>query len=279
MISVISKFHQETGKSVSVLSLVEDAQLPTDIISGQDMTVDQFLVQAKAAAGGDIIPTLNLDYYTSGGNITSHSYCDPKNSTNCGPRWFWQTSAELLNLTAVKNGGREVLLDSWATFSRFQTPQTIQSVLLGLKQQGWIDLIMKQGPSNNTPFPDWGYASYMEMTTQCQNTPPYCFENQGIIAKEWAMDGKYLKGVFGMFDYQIIGTSSFAVFMTNLTVDQQAAAITSLASSQSTGYTYVYPVILQTVWHGQVLYWDSSTALQSNGTPFISLEIDLAKTY
>lgn len=281
VVNMVQSFREATGKPLSLLSVVQGPQNPSELVNGQGITVDESLLDLKDSAGGDIIPSLNLDYYTSGGNITNHSYCDSHNSTNCGPSWFWQVSKEQLSLTAVKSGGREVLLDAWGTFSRYQNASTIQSVLSGLKAEGWKYLITKQDPARL--FPDYGLASYMEMTTQCQPTPPYCFENQNIINREWAADGSYLKGVFGMFDYQILNSGSgqlLRLFLSNFSAAQKAEALTNLASSQSSGrYTYVYPLIIGTVSNGTAFYWDAATELQANRTPFINLEEMLAGTY
>jgi hypothetical protein len=280
VVTMVQNFRAATGKPVSVLSIVYGPEAPGQLIGKTGYSVDQFLIDLKNAGGGAIIPTLNMNYYTSGMNITLQSYCDPHNALNCGPSWFWQVSSELLNLTAVNHGPRAVLLEAFAQWSRSQNASTIQSVLAGLKDQGWKDLITKQGAASGTPFPDFGYASYMEMTTQCQTVVPYCFENQGMIADEWSVDSHTLKGVIGMFDYQIIDTSSLAVFLGSLSARQQASALTSLAQTQLQGnYTYVYPLIVGTVYNGVTLYWDAATYSQPGGGSFLSLEESLERSY
>src|SRR5205814_9679299 len=122
------------------------------------------LLQVQQAAGGQIIPELNLNYYTS--DIKSlplnqkSNYCDPKNTTNCGPAWFYQVSSELLSLKAISSDPQKtVLLEAWDQFSRDVVTaglpsSTAVTVLQHLKAQGWVNLMLK----TEHYFSDYGYA-------------------------------------------------------------------------------------------------------------------------
>ena len=94
------------NRPLSLYALVTGPQVPTASLSKSNpITLDSFLVQAQQAAGGQIIPELNLNYYTS--DIKSlplnqkSNYCDPKDHTICGPGWFYLVSSELLSIKAI----------------------------------------------------------------------------------------------------------------------------------------------------------------------------------
>jgi hypothetical protein len=284
VIKMVEEFHKATGRPVDVLAVVEGPQVPTELIHNHAMTLNTFLRHLVEVGGGQVIPTLNMNYYTSGTGVTKQSYCDPHNPANCGPSWFWEVSTELLSLAAVKNGSRILFLEAYPQWFRNVGPTVVQTVLAGLEAQGWKQLIMKQGPSSQQPFPDFGYASYMDMTTSCKLTSPFCFESNKLISQEWVNDGSYLKGVLGMFDLQILNSpkhpTGLATFLSHLTTRQQAAGLRNLASSQSgINYFLVYPLIVGTARNGVTYYWDAKTAHRPTGATFISLEEMLATMY
>src|SRR5439155_13408689 len=109
------------NRPLNMYAIVSGPQSPTEAVGST--TLDNFLLQAKQAAGGKVIPELNLNFYTS--NIKSlllnqqSNYCDPHDSTNCGPSYFYQVSTELLSLKAVSSDPQKtVLLEAWDQFSR-----------------------------------------------------------------------------------------------------------------------------------------------------------------
>ena len=282
VISMLERLHKATGVPVGILGIVGGPQETGQAIRGQGITVDDFLEKLKVAAGGEIIPTLNMNYYTSGANLTSRGYCDPHNGSNCGPSWFWQVSGELLNLTAVRTGGREVLLEGWDQWYRAVNSTTVTKVLAGLKSQGWSDLIMKELQIPKSPNRDYGFASYMDMAPQCQSSAPYCFEDQPKIAKELNRDSAYLKGVLAVFDYQVWNSprpeTDLTRFLLNFSASQQSLAIASLAESQGSGrYTFVYPLIVGTSRDGAQLYWDAATQVRPDGKSFFGFIVSLMK--
>lgn len=282
VVSLVQSFHGAVGRPVSIFSAVEGPQDPSKLVKGQNVTVDQFLLNLKAAAGGDIVPTLNMNYYTSGTGVTRQPYCDPHNATDCGPHWFWKVSAELFSLAAVQQGGKEVLLKGFDQWSRNVNSTVVQLVLVGLKAQGWGFLIAKH--SNSGFFPDFGQASYVTIGPTCSTSRPFCFENAGKIEQYRSADNSTLQGAFALFDYQTINSPhpplALSTFLANLTSKQQVLGLKSLSASQGTfGYSMVYPLIIGDNRNGASYYWDAVVKLTPHGNPFITLEESLARRY
>jgi hypothetical protein len=276
--TIVSEIHNSTGRNITIFSFVDGAELPANQVQGWNGSVNTYLSAIKQKAGGDIVPTLDLDYYMSGSPWLSHSYCDPDNSTDCGPSFFFKMSAELLNLTAIGSGGREVLLDSWPTMSRYENESVITGVLQNLTDQGWHALLMKEDQSPSDPFPDFGYANYLAVDLSCSFEAPFCSPLQGIINQEYINDigSPEFRGVFSLFDYQTINNpkpqTAFDLFAANLTADEQASALSSLASLQSTGkYTMIYPVLVNVARDGDEFEFDANRETMTDGTPMLSV--------
>ena len=276
--AIVSAIHQITGKDITIFSFLDGPELPSDKVQGWSGTLDSYLTAIKETAGGDIVPNLDLDYYMSGSSWLTHPYCDPDNATDCGPSFFYKTSAELLSLSAISSGNREVFLDAWPTLSRYESESVITGVLQNLTDQGWRHFIMKQDGSSGNPFPDYGYASYMGGVVTCATTSPFCAPDQDLIDQEYvneASNSNFI-GVFGLFDYQIINSPSsqtaFDVFAANLTTDQQATALANMASLQSSGrYIMSYPVLVSDCRDGEEHVFDANIETLSNGTSLLDL--------
>lgn len=272
VVSMLQSFRNAVGVPVNVLFAVSGPQSPGQLIKKQGVTVDQFLNQAKAASGGQIIPTLNLNYYTSGTGVTTHSYCDPKNSTHCGPSWFFQVSSELMSLQAVATDPQKtVYVEAWDQFNRdlislgYPSTQAC-TVLSQLLTQGWQHLINKDLTGR---FSNCGLSLGQATGMMWQTSSPYLLPLTGILLK---MSPSEEHLVF--FDLQNLNsTTDFCYFITSLSADQKAIALTSLHNLQSAdGYSFEYPLLSSSRCGSSNYYWDAATALQSNGTPFISLE-------
>jgi len=200
-------------------------------------------------------------------------YCDPENLSLCGPPFFYKTSLELLSLKAIQAGNKTVLLDSWDTFYRTVPVSTQLSVLQNLTQEGWRNVIIKQiGPSY---YPSPGYT-WGQIATPWKNTttsPPYMQPQLDLLDQMPSSQQHFL-----YFDRQNKNSpnpnaeTALQVFLSQLNPGEQATALTNLADLQSVyGYTFDYPVLTFTTYNGVTYSWDASTALQTNGQPFLQL--------
>ena len=278
VINTITEMREATNTSLNLYAIVSGPQSPGQMIKGTTVGVDDFLLQAKAASGGHIVPELNLNYYTS--DIKSldlnqkSNYCDPLNATNCGPSWFYQVSEELLNLKAVAIDKNKILeLDAWDQFSRDVVvaglpANTSNVVLATLHSEGWNRILLK----TENYFPDNGTAHGVVVTTNPQSTSPYMQPETGMLSK-W--EGAGDKG-FVHFDRQNQNSpnppTALYQFLAVLNPDQQAVALTNLAGLQGhDNYKFVYPIFTYTARDNVTYYWDANTNLQSNGKPFLDL--------
>src|SRR5205085_10606682 len=107
VITMITNLRASAGnRPLSLYGIITGPQVPTASLSKTNpITVDNFLLQAQQAAGGHIIPELNLNYYTSDIKCLPlnqiGNYCDPKDHSICGPAWFYLVSSEFLSLKAI----------------------------------------------------------------------------------------------------------------------------------------------------------------------------------
>lgn len=274
IVSLIQSFRNATaGRAVSLFAFLDGPQLPEEAVDG--VALDTWLLQVKQAAGGDIIPKLDMDFYLSGWtNITTKSYCDPRNATNCGPPWFFQVSREFLSLQAIRGGSKTIYLGAWDTFSRYMNQSMIQSVLNDLHLQGWT-YIMLHEPGRY--FPDYGFgwggvASAKNTSNWSDPTPPYLNPNINVIGLLHSA-GEY---AFVEFDRQNQPASkpppALAYFLGALDSDQEAETLRNVAGLQASGgFTFIYPVLSYTNYAGTYYIWDATTSLQTNGRPFIEL--------
>lgn len=258
-----------SGKSINVFNIVKNIQNSTELLDNTNVTLDNFLLEVKLAAGGDLVPELNLDDYL---NVQGR-YCDPENPSFCGPAFFYKTSLELLSLKAIQAGNKTVLLDSWDTFYRTASVATQLAVLQNLTAEGWRNVIIKQiGPAF---YPSPGYT-WGQITTPWKNvtsSPPYMQPQLDLLDQMPTSQQHFL-----YFDRQNKNSpnpnaeTALQIFLTQLDPGAQATVLTNLANLQSIdGYTFDYPILTFTTYNGVTYDWDSTTALQANGQPFLQL--------
>jgi hypothetical protein len=247
-------------------------------------TLDSFLLKAKRASGGQIIPETNMNFYTSNLNISINqksNYCDPHNSTNCGPSYFFEVSSELLSLKAVSSDPHRTLeLDAWDQFvrdcKRAGLPSDTPTIVLQeLKAQGWVNLIIK-----TATYVNLGEISRDQVgPVVSARSSPYMQPPLTFLSKMSQNNTAFVK-----FDRQIQNSphspTAMVTFLANLTRSQKAVALTNLASLQGPdNYTFVYPIFTYTA-RNQVEYvWDANTAKQKDGQPFINLIEQLMTEY
>jgi hypothetical protein len=286
VVAMITNLRTSVGnRPLSLYAIVTGPQVPTASLSKSNpITLDSFLLQAQQAAGGQIIPELNLNYYTS--DIKSlplnqiGNYCDPKDHTICGPGWFFLVSSQLLSLKAISSDPkRTVLLEAWDQFSRDVVTaglpkNTTTVVFQELKAQGWVNLLLK----TEHYFSDNGYAWGVANAPDTTNLP-VLGPNLKYLSQLPANDRPFIQ-----FDRQIQNTPTPATalydFLGVLTRTQQGAALTNLASLQSAyGYTFIYPVLTYTTRDSVAYNWDATINKQSNGQSFMSLIGQLITQY
>lgn len=254
-------------KPINVFGLVKNIQNNTELLDNTNLTLDNFLLEVKQSAGGDVVPELNLDTYTN----PQGRYCDPEDPGFCGPGFFYKTSLELLSLKAVQEGNGTVLLDSWPTFYRSVSVAAQLGVLQNLTEEGWHDIIIKQiGPAF---YPSPGYT-WGQITTPWKNvtsSPPYMQPQVDLLDQMPPSQQHFL-----YFDRQNKNDpnaeTALQVFLSEFDSTQQASVLTNFADLQSFyGYTFDYPVLTFTTYEGVTYSWDASTNLQNNGQPFLQL--------
>ena len=290
VISTIQNVRATTGKTLNIIRAAKDIQTPSESIGG-GYTLDSWLDALQNAGGGAIVPSLNLDDYTNDqGAGSSTSYCNPNNTNDCGPHFFWETSESLLSLQAVKNspGGASVFLDSYPTFYRESNGQgpygpaftpggaaQRSQVFANLTAEGWVHIYVKEiGPVYYDAPP--AYASADDPAFQ--GSSPYLIPETKILN---AMPTGELKLVY--FDRQNKSqnaTETALQFFLQLNPGQQAVGLTNMAQQQSAyGYTFVYPLYTYTVFVGTTYTWNANTNLQSDGQPMLQLIESLMGQY
>lgn len=278
VLNIIKEIRTATdNETLNLYAIVSGPQASGQFIHGTTMTVDEFLQQAQKEAGGQVIPEIDLNYYTS--NINSlalnndHKFCNPQNTSDCGPSWFYQVSEELIQLTPVASSKNKTIeLDAWGQFNRDIVKaglpaDTSTKLLQKLHSEGWQTVIIKAefyfADGNNVEgvvaTVDWSTSSpYMEPETSVLSQYPH--SQQGFVE----------------FDRQIMnppfGPTALYEFLAVLTPSQQAIALKNLASLQNKDdYTFIYPVITYTQRNDKTVFWDAAKNVQSNGQPFLNL--------
>jgi hypothetical protein len=283
-ITMITNLRSSIGnRPLNLYAIVSGPQSPTEIVG--TTTLDNFLLQAKQASGGQIIPDLNLNYYTS--DIQSlplnqkSNYCNPKDHTECGPAWFFKVSSELLSLQVISSDPQKtVALDAWDQFNRDIVtaglpPTTAITVLQQLKAQGWVNLMLK----SENYFPDQGNAGAVVATVDDSASTPYTQPELSLISKLPSTDRAFVH-----FDRQVQNTpnpiTALAAFLSTMTRAQRGVGLTNLASLQSADkYTFIYPVLTYTARDTVPYTWDASVSKQSTGQPFLNLIAQLIVQY
>jgi len=284
ILSMISSIRASTGnRLLDMYAIVAGPQIATEKVG--TTTLDDFLTQAKQAAGGQVIPDLNLNYYTS--DLKSldlnqkSNYCDPHNKTFCGPAWFFTVSSELLSLKAVSTDPqRTVSLDAWDQFNRDiikggLPASTAITVLQQLKAQGWVNLMLK----TENYFSDNGNACAQIATVDDSTSAPYMQPELSLTSKLPSTERAFVH-----FDRQNQNSpdpiTALAAFLSTLKPAQQALGLTNLASLESTNhYTFIYPVLTYTARNSVSYTWDATVDRQSNGQPFIYMIESLINKY
>jgi hypothetical protein len=277
VLNMITEVRSATNMTLNLYAIVTGPQAPGQLIHGTTMTVDDFLVQAKKDAGGQVIPELNLNFYTS--NIKSlalnegNKFCNPENRSDCGPAWFYDVSEELIQLQAVATSNHKTVeLDAWDQFNRDVKTAGLPAdtptlVLTALHTEGWQTILLKS--ENN--FPDGGDAEGVVAPVNWQTTSPYMEPDSTRLSQIPSGQQAFIH-----FDRQIqnspVAPTSLYEFLAKLTPSEQATALGNLAGLQKKdNYTFVYPMITYTSRNNITYYWDASLNLQSNGRPFLNL--------
>ncbi len=227
--------------------------------------LDSYFTAIQKAAGGNIIPDLDLDVY-DGAN-------DCPNYPNPDPSTFFSNANSLLSLSAIASGNRYAMLeayDVWYTWGgQTKTQSQVSNFFQTLQAQGWKGFI----PQDNVPEnyqqgdvskcassvfkngPDYGYANYYRSGIfQINNTiSPYVFVNTNLICSIKTAE-PYLSGVLAGIETQPQSefastpycdqqfTSAMAAFDQCLSDGQRQFALTYLATHQS-NYIFIYPVV------------------------------------
>jgi len=277
VLNIITEIRAATNMPLNLYAIVSGPQASEQLIHGTTMTVDDFLVQAQKDAGGQVIPEIDLNYYTS--NIKglalndNNKFCDPQNTSNCGPTFFYEVSEELIQLEAVATSSNKTIeLDSWDQFNRDITKaglpaDTATEVLDTLHSEGWNTLILK----SEFYYSDGGDAEGVAATVNWTSTSPYMQPETKLLSQ--VPEGQQ---AFVHFDRQIMNPpfapTALYEFLAVLTPRQQTTSLKSLAKLQNKDdYTFIYPIITYTQRNNITYYWDASKNLQNNGKPFLNL--------
>jgi len=279
VLTTIQNIRASTGASMSLIGFVKDIQVATESVGG-GYTMDSYLNSVRSAAGGQIIPSLNLDIYTQDqGAGSPTSYCNPRDRTDCGPHFFYETSLSFLSLGAISSDPqRTVFLDSWDTFARNSTAYVrANAIFQNLTNEGWKHILVKQiGPGYFAP-PSSAAGQGANVVNQTKS--PYMVPETSMISQ---MPNNQVHLLY--FDRQNKENpndeTSLQVFLQQLSPAQQVVALDNLAAQQADdGYIFAYPVMTYTVFLGTTYNWDANTAVQPNGQSFLKLIESLISLY
>ena len=270
VVALASSVHSSVG-GFNIEGVMRNIQT-NGLAIGDGYTVDTFLSALRnATGGGHLVPELNLDIYTvnqMAGSPTA--YCNPDNLTDCGPRFFYETSSEYLSLSAIASDpGRTVLIDSWDTFARNTTAYPLAAAIFqNLTNAGWAHIITKQiGPQYLAPP---GIVSGQVANVQYQPESPYMVPETSMLSQ---MPGGEIHLLY--FDRQNKenpnAETSLQNFLSTLSPADQLTSLANLASQQGPGgYVFEFPVLTYTRYIGNYYSWDAQTA-SVNGQTFLQV--------
>lgn len=275
LLSLISEIHQSVGDFNLIRFIRTECQngvINPNLNSFSDWNgnMDSYLSSVKDACGGEIIPDCDMDVYFGASDCGSEA----------SPTAFFDNSASLLRLSAISNGLRYVMLESWAPafYSKDNPTQSdIRNFFQSLINQGWNGFI----PQSNSPSDgmfhsyDYGYAGYQRVGLfTVQTSSPYLVVTENFINSIWQQE-PYLHGILTGLESQILNnTSTIATFSNELNSSQQEKALTTVAQNQESGkYIFIYPVLVNqgTNYNGPV--WDAK------GSGALALIENLMRTY
>lgn len=214
---------------------------PNMTFSDWNGTLNTYITAVQQAAGGQIIPDDDLNPYFG--------------ASNCGavpnPAQFYQNAQGLLQLTAVSQGMRFLMVESFAPsfYSQEDPSETlINGIFRNLTSIGWKYFIPQSNTAHDGSFSsfDYGNAAYQRVGAWYNSTSyPYITIDLHFI-KSMEQQEPYLNGVLSGLESQILqSTSAIAQFTQDLTPSQQEAALTYAAQNQATGgYIWIYPVLV-----------------------------------
>lgn len=251
---------------------ITGSQIRSEVYSGNGSTnlnlnfnwngsLDSYVTAIQQAAGGQIIPDADMNPFFG--------------ANNCGgtpnPTAFYNNSASLLKLSAIADGQRYLMLESWdpAYGPSLGNQSSIDTFFQTLEAQGWKGFMPQsndpdasgQGPKScnaaNYPFSDYGYAGYIRNGLFWINaTYPYVFPHFNLICSIWQAE-PYLNGVVLGIESQTqqgnysqpycdgAYVTAGSAFEGCLTFSQRETALTYLAQNQARyNYTFIYPVVI-----------------------------------
>lgn len=261
LLSLISSIHSAVGDFNLIRFIRTECASgvidPGTSFSDWNGTMDTYFLAVKQACGGEIIPDCDMDIYFG--------------ASDCGgiasPQAFFANSASLLNLSAIANGERYVMLESWAPsfYSHVSPSQSdIQNFFQKLIGQGWSGFMPQSNNPGDNSFHDfdYGYAGYQRVGLfDVETSPPYLRVTQNFINSMWQQE-PYLHGILTGIESQILNnSSSIAQFADNLTLSQQIEALTTVAQNQQSGkYIFIYPVLVNQGANYGGPVWDAKAA-------------------
>jgi hypothetical protein len=286
VLNIIKEIRTKTeNETLNLYAIVSGPQASGQLIQGTTVTVDDFLQQAQQAAGGQIIPEIDLNYYTSNINSlalnSNNRFCNPKDKTECGPKWFYAVSEELMQLTPVASSKNKTIeLYSWDQFSRDVANaglpnDTSTKLLEKLVSEGWQTIIIE----SQFYFADGTNVKGVVATVNWNTSSPYMEPETSVLSKY-----PHSQQGFVEFDHSPMNPpfppTALYEFISQLTPSEQSTALGNLAKLQNEdNYTFIYPIITFTHRSGEIYFWDATQSDQSNGKPFINLIETLLTSY
>ncbi len=281
ILDLIKRIRSEVGEPINLVDFMSGEPDPSVKIG--DRSLDDYLLAAEDAAGGQIVTGSGLNPFLDKIGREDES----------GIEAFRVSMKKSLALKYVARAPHVVLLKNWSTFNRIPKnplaadPDGMKEFLQKeVLDAGWGGLF-----ANGGSYPTYGLAdgNCIWVTVSNDGSLPLATVNPELVSTLKKTEPNMQ--VFAYFNSQTLGNlSSMDRFLALLSPAQKTAALSNLASHQSSGnYTLIYPIAVTAEkkldrnpvlkQNGNPGYWDATTAKQANGKPFIDHIISLMKQH